>query len=368
MPQTKPFRIGYGILLAFLIIFVGTKISFIFRPLVVLVQTLFFPFLLAGVLYYLFRPVVRFFEKRGVARIYSILLIYLLFVGLMILSVFLIGSPLQEQVTRLVENSDDLIAKLGDSLVKLKKNPYVGKYFEQQSLESLTQDITDYLSSSASIIFSNIANFIGVLTNIIIVFVTVPFILFYMLKDGETAPKQVLRFLPSTQRTEGKRILADMDQAISSFIQGQVLVSLCIGVLTYIGYLIIRLDYSLILALVTMLTNVIPFIGPLMGAIPALIVGIIDSPWMALKVLIVIVVVQQLDSNFISPQVMGRTLKIHPLTIILLLLVAGSLGGFLGLLLAVPTYAVLKVVVSHTYRLILLRTRRNEKNTESDTK
>lgn len=366
MPQTKPFQIGYGILLAFLIIFVGTKISFIFTPLVVLVQTLFFPFLLAGVLYYLFRPVVRFFEKRGVARIYSILLIYLLFVGLMILAVFLIGSPLQEQVTRLVANTDDLIEKLGNNLVKLKQNPYLGQYFEQQNLESMTQDITDYLSSSASVIFANIANFIGVLTNIIVVFVTVPFILFYLLKDGEKAPKQVLRLLPSAQRAGGKRILDDMDQAISSFIQGQVLVSLCVGILTYIGYLIIGLDYSLILALVTTLTNVIPFIGPLMGAIPALIVGIIGSPWMALKVLIVIVVVQQLDSNFISPQVMGRSLKIHPLTIILLLLVAGSLGGFLGLLLAVPTYAVLKVVVSHTYRLIRLRNRRNGEKNEQE--
>ncbi|GGA55805.1 UPF0118 membrane protein YueF [Kroppenstedtia guangzhouensis] len=368
MPQTKPFRIGYGILLAFLIIFVGTKISFLFRPLVVLVQTLFFPFLLSGVLYYLFRPVVTFFEKRGVARIYSILLIYLLFIGLMILLVFLIGSPLQEQITTLVKNSDDLIAKLGDNLVKLKQNPYVGIYFEQQNLEKLIQDITDYLSSSASTIFTNIANFIGLLTNIIVVFVTVPFILFYMLKDGEKAPKQVLRFLPSTQRTEGRRILADMDRAISSFIQGQVLVSLCVGFLTYIGYLIIKLDYSLILALITMFTNVIPFIGPLIGAIPALIVGIIDSPLMALKVLIVIVVAQQLEGNLISPQVMGRTLNIHPLTIILLLLVAGSLGGFLGLLLAVPTYAVLKVIVSHTYRLILLRNRRNVETAKPDTK
>src|SRR5690606_37285667 len=140
---------------------------------------------------------------------------------------------------------------------------------------------------------------------------------------------------------------------------GKALDSLCVGCLTYIGFLIIKLDYSLILALFTMFTNVLPSIGPQFGAIPALILGIIDFPLMALKVLIVIVVAQQLEGNLISPQVMGRTLNIHPLTIILLLLVAGSLGGFLGLLLAVPTYAVLKVIVSHTYRLILLRNRRN---------
>lgn len=367
MPKTKPFRVGYGILLIFLIIYVGKKIDFIFQPLVVLVQTLFFPFLLAGVLYYLFRPIVLFFEKRNVARIYSILLIYLLFIGLVTLLIALVGPPLQHQITKLVENSDDLVTRLGDSLVKLQQNPFVGKYFEKQNLETMVQDFTDYISSSATIIFTNIANFIGLLTSIVIVFVTVPFILFYMLKEGEEAPRQVLRFLPSAQRAEGKRILGDMDRAISSFIQGQVLVSFCVGVLTYVGYLIIDLDYSLLLALVSMFTNVIPFVGPLMGAIPALIVGIIDSPLMVLKVLIVIVIAQQLDGNFISPQVMGRTLNIHPLTIILLLLVAGSLGGFLGLLLAVPTYAVLKVVVSHTYRLILLRNRRNGEKSVQNT-
>ncbi|MDA8354344.1 MAG: AI-2E family transporter [Firmicutes bacterium] len=359
MPQSKPFRIGYGILLAFLIILVGTKIDFIFKPLVVLVQTLFFPFLVAGVLYYLFRPVVRFLEKKGVPRVISILLIYLLFIGLAVLIVFLAGPPLQKQVTRLVENFDDLIASLQTKLVQLQHNPWVGQYFEQQNLEKITRDFTDYLSSSIMTIVTNIANFFSILTSIIVVFVTVPFILFYMLKEGEAAPKQVLRLLPAAQRSEGRRILSDMDRAISSYIQGQVLVSICVGVLVYIGYLIIGLDYSLLLALVTMFTNLIPFVGPLIGTIPAVIVAFIDTPFMVVKVLLVTVFAQQLEGNVISPQVMGRTLNIHPLTIILLLLVAGSLGGFLGLLLAVPTYAVLKVVVSHTYRLFLLRNRKS---------
>jgi predicted PurR-regulated permease PerM len=114
-------------------------------------------------------------------------------------------------------------------------------------------------------------------------------------------------------------------------------------------------EYSLILALVAMLTNVIPFVGPFIGIIPALIVGFIESPMMMLKVIIVVVIAQQIESNLISPQIMGRALDVHPLTIILLLLVASSLGGVLGLILAVPTYAMLKVVVKHSYRLFRLR-------------
>lgn len=122
----------------------------------------------------------------------------------------------------------------------------------------------------------------------------------------------------------------------------------------YIGYLIIGLDYSLVLASVAMLTNVIPFIGPFIAIIPALIIAFLTSPFMALKVLIVAVIVQQIDGNITSPYIMGRNLDIHPLTIILLLLVAGSLGGLLGMIIAVPVYAVLKVILSHAYRLYLL--------------
>jgi predicted PurR-regulated permease PerM len=146
-----------------------------------------------------------------------------------------------------------------------------------------------------------------------------------------------------------------MDFALSSYIQGQIIVSICVGILAYIAFLIIGLDYPLVLALVAMFTNVIPFIGPWIGTIPAVIVGLLNSPFMALLVVLAVVVVQQIESNLISPQVMGRKLSIHPLTIIFLLLVAGRFAGLLGLILAVPTYAVGKVLVLHIYRLWVLR-------------
>lgn len=134
-----------------------------------------------------------------------------------------------------------------------------------------------------------------------------------------------------------------------------VLVSFCIGVMLFIGYLIIDLDYSMLLAIFSMLTNVIPFIGPILAITPALIIACIDSPMMVVKVLIVMMIVQQIEGHIISPQVMGKKLEIHPLTIISLLLAAGRIGGVLGLIIAVPVYAVIKVIAHHSYRLWKLR-------------
>ncbi|WP_088103614.1 AI-2E family transporter [Halalkalibacter urbisdiaboli] len=356
MPQNKLFNFGYGLIIIFLVIYLGTLIDWIFRPIVVFVQTLFAPIILAGVLYYLFRPFVNLLAKK-IPRGIAILILYLSVVAFFTALVFIIGPELQQQFNSLARNMPVFINEIRDMFIHLQENEYVSRFQESEnfSLEEITARFANYLNEIFSAIGSNVAYFIGFIANVIIILVIIPFVLFYMLKEGEKAPKQVLKLLPEKQQHEGRHVLADMDRALSSYIQGQIIVSVCVGVLVYIGYLIIGIDYPLVLALVAMFTNVIPFVGPWIGTFPGVIVGFLDSPIMALFVIIVVVVVQQIESNLISPQVMGRKLDIHPLTIILLLLVAGRFAGLLGLLLAVPTYAVGKVIVLHSYRLWRLK-------------
>lgn len=357
MLHRKVFRMGYGLLLIFLLIFVAMQIDFIFRPVFLLVQTLFFPFLIAGVLYYLFRPLVNYLQLKNVPRTLSILLIYLLF-GLLLTLLFSLGGPvLKEQMKSFVDSAPQLIEDIQDKVTELQQSKWNNHLREYDSvdLEKASEAITKSVSTSLSAIGTNVMNIIGVLASIVIVFATVPFILYYMLKEGEKAPQQILRLLPAQQQKNGRKILADLDEALSSYIQGQILVSFCIGVMLFIGYLIINLDYSLLLAIFAMFTNVIPFIGPILAITPALVIACIVSPNMVVKVLIVMIVVQQIEGHIISPQVMGRKLEIHPLTIISLLLAAGRIGGVLGLIIAVPVYAVIKVIAHHTYRLWKLR-------------
>lgn len=120
-----------------------------------------------------------------------------------------------------------------------------------------------------------------------------------------------------------------------------------IGTLAYIGYLIVGLPYAIVLALIVGITNIIPYLGPYIGAFPALIVALSISWKMALSVVVVNIIVQIFEGNVVSPQVVGRKLHIHPLFIIISLLIGGKLAGILGLILAVPVFAVLKVIVHH---------------------
>jgi predicted PurR-regulated permease PerM len=351
MLKNRFFTICYGIILVLLIVWLMNEVQFIFIPLVIAFQTLFFPFLIAGVLFYLFRPLIELLANKNVPRILAILLLYLSLIGIIVALSLIIGPILQQQVNRLIDNTPQIAKALRQQWEIFELN--------RATFPQYVKDLIDVATIKAQEIISdigrNLSTIIGVITNIVVILVIVPFILFYLLKDGKKAPDQLLGLLPKGQIKEGKAILSDMNKALSTYVQGQVIVSLCVGIMIYIGYLIIGIEYSLILALIAMLTNVIPFVGPFIGIIPALIVGFIESPMMLLKVIIVVVIAQQIESNLISPQIMGRALDVHPLTIILLLLVASSLGGVLGLILAVPTYAMLKVVVNHSYRLFRLR-------------
>ncbi|OEH85310.1 AI-2E family transporter [Desulfuribacillus stibiiarsenatis] len=357
MLDSPYFRFAIWVLVLFLIILVGSQISFIFHPLVVIVQTVFFPILLSGVLYYLMVPTVDRLTEKRVPRGIAILLIYLAFAIVVTILVLVLGPILQRQIGSLIENAPTIVNGIRVRLLELQDHPYVLQLAQQESFtfEDLARRLSQYINQIFVSVVNNVASFFGTLTNVFTTLLMIPFILFYMLQSGEKLPGAMTRFLPKHHQKEGKSIIYDMDRTLSAFIQGQIIVCLCVGVLCYIGFMLIGIDYPLILAIVAMVTNVIPFVGPFIGAIPAIIVAILHSPTMVVKVAIVIIIVQQIESMFISPRIMGDKLAIHPVTIILIILIAGRLAGFLGLILAIPTYAILKVIASYMYRFVKLR-------------
>src|SRR5699024_7143448 len=134
-------------------------------------------------------------------------------------------------------------------------------------------------------------------------------------------------------RNDLDQILINIDRQVGSYIRGQMIVATCIGILLYIGYLIIGLDYAIILAITAAITSVVPYLGPMIAISPAIIIAIVHSQFMLLKLAIVWASVRFLDGNFISPNIMGRAMQIHPLTIIIVLLAVGNLFGVIGVIL-----------------------------------
>lgn len=356
MLNSKAFQAALWVLLIFLIILVGTNISFIFRPIVVLISTIFFPVLIAGILYYLTSPIVNWLHSKRIPKVLAILFIYMVLLGILTLIILYIGPIIQLQLLNLIENAPRFLSQLHRTFIDFQESTIFERFQETDSFERWrTVDYAAEVEKLVSRAIDQTYYLIGFITNILIIFITIPFILFYMLKDGHKLPKAIVKYLPSKYQDEGLQILIQMNKTISSFIQGQLIVSFFVGFMVYLAYMIIGLEYALLLALIAMVANVVPYFGPIIGTIPGMIVGLIQSPWTALQVLFFVFIIQQIESQLIAPQVFGRKLAIHPVTIIVVLLTAGSLAGILGMILAIPTYAVGKVVVVNLLSLIRLR-------------
>ncbi|MBY4602114.1 MULTISPECIES: AI-2E family transporter [Bacillus] len=345
------------LLLIGLNILVFTKTSFIFTPIIVLLKTISLPIILTGIVFYLLNPVVDFLERRRIRRIYSILLLYLLIIGLITITIVSIIPFLKEQIMSLIDNIPRYVDVVEDQTKQLIGSKFVNQ--AQQTMNINISDLATKVSDQAATIvnstFTGVGNFIGALTEIIISIVTVPFILFYLLKDGKKLPVYILKFVPTRLKEQTYTVLSEMNHRLSSYIRGQIIVSFCIGFLLFIGYLIIGLDYASLLAVIAACTSIVPYLGPTIAITPAIIIAIVTSPLMLLKLVIVWTIVQLIEGKLISPQIMGKNLHIHPITIIFLLLTAGKLFGVVGIILAIPGYAVAKVITTHLFDWFKMR-------------
>ena len=340
------------LLLVGLNVYVFNNISYIFEPFKVLIASVSLPIILAGVAYYLLNPIVDLFEKFKIKRVYGVLLLFLIIIGLLTILIFAIIPFVKDQIISFANNLPGYI----DEVQKVIEQTVGSQLFVdiQRSMDisfsDLMRDISEKAGSFINDSVKGIGSFVGRVTEFILAFVIVPFVLFYLLKDGKKLPKYIVKFIPTDLRGRTMNVMSEMNDQISSYIRGQIVVSMCIGTLLYIGYLIIGLDYSLVLAIIAACTSIVPYLGPAIAITPALVIALVTSPIMLLKMIAVWTVVQLIEGKLISPQIMGKSLQIHPLTIIFVIITAGNLFGIVGIILAVPGYAVLKVIATHLFR------------------
>ena len=354
----------FTLLLIGLIIWIFDIVSFVFYPIQVLLANVVLPVILATIAYYLLRPILQFLVRIKVPKIWGIIIILLSLIGIITLIIVLVLPFLKTQFSTLIEEFPDYFMKLINTLDAFLRTSIFSSYYVNLNVDDLIdqipQDIGNTLQEALGGVASGVGKVISTLTGLILAIVTVPFILFYLLKDGEKLPKYILKLMPPRMRADTAQVMKEADKQISAYIQGQILVAISIGIMVFIGFLIIGMEYALLLGVLAMITSVVPYLGPIIAITPAAIIAIVTSPFMLVKLAIVWTVVQLVEGKFISPQIMGKSLHIHPITIIFVLLTSGSLFGVPGVILGIPGYALLKVLVTHMYRLFKRRYNRHE--------
>ncbi|AFS71561.1 MULTISPECIES: AI-2E family transporter [Exiguobacterium] len=363
MFENKWYRGAWWIMTLLIIVWVGNHVTFLFRPLAILLQMVVPPLAIAGILYYVLLPIVELLEKK-MKRRPAVIVVLLGLISILTTLGFIFGPMLSDQITEFVNSIPTLASQfqrqLTDVRDQLQNSAFFSRFLGGQDdlFNKFSGNISEYASSFLKNIGTGVGGFVSVITTTVVTIIIIPIMLIYMLLDGDKLKGNLVKMMPYEYHKETKKILSDVHLTIMSYIRGQVIVSIGVGIIAYIGYLIIGIDYALLLALFATMTNIIPFLGPVIGVVPALIVGFIQDPILAVYAVVVMTVAQQIDSHIMSPLVQGKTLDVHPLTIIIVLLVAGNIAGFFGVLLGVPFYAVMKVIILNIRRLYHLRSQK----------
>ncbi|PIV10349.1 MAG: hypothetical protein COS49_00985 [Candidatus Portnoybacteria bacterium CG03_land_8_20_14_0_80_41_10] len=273
---------------------------------------------------------VSWLQKNKVPRLLGVIFIYLLLLLVIGLIVTLIFPPLANEIKQLAVHFPGIVEKIGLSIQQWWQDYNLGT-----NLQTFLDQISNRLSQAASSVFATTVNLFGGLFSAVVILV----ISFYL----SVQEKGAKRFLVSLTPGEHQSYLADLidriENKIGGWLRGQLILMLIVGLLVFIGLSVLGIKYALVLAVIAALFEIVPFIGPILAASPAVILAFFQSSFLALLVIILYIVVQQLQNYLIVPQVMKRTVGLNPVVIIIVLLVGGKLAGLLGIVLAVPAAA-----------------------------
>ena len=329
-------------------IFILSKISFLFIPVIDFLSVVMLPVILSGLLFYLLNPLVDLMEKYKINRVLAISIIFVIIAVVLIIGLAVAIPNLQRQVVIFAQNVPSYLEdadRVIDDLVT-KRLPDDFRPQLEQVLAQFSTQATAWASNISSKAVNWVSALISGTSQVIVALIIMPFMLFYLLRDGKGLRDYITQFLPNKLREPVGKVLSDVNQQLANYVRGQITVAVIVAIMFIIFFKIIGLRYAVALGVTAGVLNLVPYLGSFLAMLPALVLGLIAGPVMLLKVIIVFIVEQTIEGRFVSPLILGSQLNIHPITILFVLLTSGSMFGIWGVLLGIPIYASAKVVIS----------------------
>ena len=336
------YRLGL-LLLVFLCLLVFLKIKPLWAPIIFVFKVAITPFFIACFIAYLLHPLIEKLHKEGMPRTLAILLIYILFFGGLGYGIYkgtpIVMAQLQEinkqfpQFMKMYDSWMDGVTEQTDNFPSFIHEKVTQVFI---GIEMKIQALLNKMMSTAH----------GILDSLLIIFL-IPFIVFYILKDYGEFYRTFWNIIPQKWRSTGQELTKEIDKSLGSYIRGQLFVCLVLGGMSALSFWFIGMKYPLLLGIIVGVTDIIPYFGPILGAIPTLMIAATVSTNLFVKASIALAILQFVESNILSPYIVGKSLRMHPVVIMLALLVGGEVGGIIGLLISVPILAVIRTVVVH---------------------
>jgi predicted PurR-regulated permease PerM len=287
---------------------------------------------------YILKPIYMILINKGVNKKLASALIIVGLVGLIILTFVLIIPSIFSEGSNLNISINDLGEYLNHA------NSKINILNKNKVMSGIVDTVYSKANAQIIVILDKILSLIMSLSENLITYMVSPLIIYYFLCDSENMINKALIIFPPESRNIIKKIIEDIDKILGKYIISQLVLCGFITVATFFILIFLKVDFPLILALINGIFNIIPYFGPIFGVIPAIFIALLVSPKTALYVVVCFFVLQQIEGDVLSPKIIGDSISMHPLTVIILLLIGGSVGGILGMILAVPFGVIVKVI------------------------
>ena len=339
------------------------------------IRIIFPPLVLAVLIIYVLNPVVSWLQRRGLPRLLGTSIAYVIVLGgltlLIIALIPVVTNQAEDIADRWPEYRSEIIAFVNDTADGIddtfgtnidtsQVSCLLGSDLEEgedrvsaERCDEVTENFRDAVLDQAG----RLTEIGSSIFHLLLVFIIGPLIAFYLLVDLPNLRRDFLNVIPETYRQELGDLMGKTGSAVGSFFRGQLVVAICVGVLSAFGFAIIDLPFWLILGAIAGFFNLIPLVGPYIGGALGFMIGTISGGiGLGLKAALVELIVQQIDNHILSPNIMKRAVNIHPVTVMLSLLAGATIAGFWGVLLGVPAVAVIKILASHLWSTRVLQT------------
>ena len=288
---------------------------------------LIFPFLLALVIAYLAKRPVEMLMRRRISRSFAIIIVYLILIIIVGAAAFLIGPGIYSNISEIISEMPRLYEKY-----KGAADMFLKFFSVENALKSVETTLMILLDGFLSFILA-----------------------FYFLRDKEIILEFILSFFPIKYRKDAAGGIHDISRILSTYITGQLLVALIVGILETIGLMLIGVKYPFVMGFIGGISNIVPVIGPFIGAVPAIVVAFMESPYMALFTAILFIIIQQVDNNYITPKIVEGRMGLHPVVTLSVAFIAGLFWGVTGIILSIPLTAVAVSLIKRAYMMKLRR-------------
>lgn len=315
------------------------------------IKILFFPLVIALLLKFLLQPAVNFLETRGMRRLTAMSVLYLGIVVVLGTTLYFLLPLLAKEARVFSGDLPHYERVLESALDKIRE--FILLKFPGASVPDLYAVVHGYIETKGGQLLSSVPRYLSVAVSALSVAALVPVIAFFYLVDGHLIQKALLQLAPN-RYFEMFILLSDKVMgAVQAFIRGQLIDALSVGVMTSIGLASIGLPFFLVIGMIAGMGNLIPYLGPVIGFIPAFIVLLVSPEGFStiglIKVLAVFVAVQFIEGTFIYPIAVGKSVNLHPLVVIMGVTAGGILGGVVGMIIVIPVICVIKVTLEVLY-------------------